>query len=290
MKYTFLYVTRNDNYCGDSPLRFKTSLLNLVSQLSKFEYLKKHVEILIVDWNSDIPIKNHPYLQNFNSNNIIIHYLIIPPTIASKYNKRGPVSEVHAYNVGVRFSSGKYILRMDQDILIGHRFLQYLIDKEPNEKELLWSPRRDIPPNEYLSQELQNLLYNDPSTFVFQLSNRIPIWPVTEQNVSIANLLNGNGAVGIFGFSKNIWCTIGGYNENLTGWGHMEVEMKKYFLIHNCYWTNLHEILDYNFFHIYHTTHTSQERQNNNLDIFPERNQINTWGLIEDIHELQISN
>ena len=51
MKYTFLYVTRNDNYCGDSPLRFKTSLLNLVSQLSKFEYLKKHVEIVVKESN-----------------------------------------------------------------------------------------------------------------------------------------------------------------------------------------------------------------------------------------------
>ena len=285
MKFTFLYVTRNDNYCGDAPLRFKTSLLNLVSQLSNFEFLKKHVEILVVDWNSDIPIKDHTYLQNFNKQDIDLKYLIVPPNIAKKYNKKGPVSEVHAYNVGVRFSSGRYILRVDQDILIGPRFLQYLTTHDPNDNELLWCSRRDIPPSEFLPEQVIHLVYDDPVLFIHKFSNKIQLWHTVHCNEP--NIYDGNGAVGIFGFSKNIWYKIGGYHEHLTGWGHMEVELKKYFLLHNCYWNNLHDVIDCNFYHLYHTTHTNQEREMNS-EIFPPRNQDNTWGLVDDLQNLNL--
>ncbi len=269
MEFTFLYATRNDAYCGDAPQRMKTSLVALLDQLQRFEHLRARTEIVVVDWNSDDPLCNHAYFKDV----VNVKYVIVPPSVARKYNRGGPVSEVHAYNVGARRARGKYILRLDQDIVVGLRFLQHLetllsVGIDVQKMPPMWCSRRDTPPHLY------DAIVEQPVAFVNQLAHRLPLWCGRVY-------LNGEGAVGIFGMPTALWHEIHGYHEALTGWGHMEVEVAKRFEERGVPWVNLHDVVGCEFVHIWHPVHGA-ERVMNDESSFPPRNQTDTWGCLVD--------
>jgi hypothetical protein len=280
MEFTFLYATRNDNYCGDSPLRMKTSLSALLQQLeTKFIHLQSKTEVIVVDWNSDEPLQDHPYFRGIRVPGLL-KYVLVPPHLAAKYNSKGPLSEVHAYNVGARLAKGKYILRLDQDILVGSRFLQYLetllsLQVDMNQLEPMWCSRRELPPH------LVDDIVQNPVDFVNCVAHRLPLW-------CNEKYINGVGAVGIFGMPRQLWHRIHGYHESLTGWGHMEVEISQRFEQLSISWINLHDTVGCEFVHIWHPVHGS-ERTINDHESFPPRNQADTWGCLVDIPSFAVT-
>lgn len=270
MKYTFLYVTRNDQYLGDSPKRFFTSLNVLIEQLNTFTLLRDQTEIIVIDWNSDVPIQQHEYNNNHRYPHL--KFIHVPPEIARKYNQKGPVSEVHAYNLGARLcSEGSFILRLDQDILVSSRFLQFLVDVDTTQlQKIWWCSRRETHPLMYES------LIQHPIQFIHTYSSHCPIWCQKK-------MYDGEGAVGIFGMSKENWYRLEGYHENMTGWGGMELEIAEHMKSFDLEWWNIHDLVDCSFFHIFHTTSYEGVRELNDMSNIPQRNQTNTWGCFEDL-------
>jgi hypothetical protein len=277
MNFSFVYAARNDRYCGDAPMRLSLSLHTLLAHLARFETLRDTCEIIVVDWNSEgAPLHEHVYFTDQNIKGV--RFVVVPPHVAQTYRSTSPVSEVHAYNTGARFARGKYILRMDQDILVGVRFLQYLatlLDEGVvlDRMSPVWCSRRETHPVMYKS------IVDNPVAFVSLHGHTLPLWC---QRV----FRDGEGAVGIFGMPRCLWHVICGYNESMTGWGHIEREIAALFVEAGIHWKNLHDIVGCDFYHIWHPTHdmvASSTRPLNDEDKFPLRNQGKNWGCQEHV-------
>jgi hypothetical protein len=259
IKISFILCSRNDNYCGNSPERLFTSLYVLVTLLEKYKL--NYCEIVLVDWNSNIPLNqlnDYNKIKNYKN----LNYIIIPPDIAKKYSKI-PVSEVHALNVAAKCAKGKLLLRLDQDTIIGQRFIEYLKNCPENDyNKIWWSSRRETEQHHY------NDIILDPFNFIRKNGDLLPLWCNKKYKY-------GEGAVGIFGIPKQAWILEKGYNEHMMGWGHMEVEFCKR-LKNNLEWLHIDDITNVDFYHIWHTR--DMKEHNSHLHDYPPNS--DNWGLI----------
>ena len=120
---------------------------------SKVEALgrTKDVEVIVADWGSDIPLGEA--LQLTPAASRIVSFMLIPPEIARPLQKDSPFPEVLALNAAARRARSTYIGRIDQDTLLGRRFLAVFFDirehrrqiEIPLESALLFSNVRMIP-------------------------------------------------------------------------------------------------------------------------------------------------
>lgn len=268
---SFILTSRNDNYCGNSPERLFTSLYVLIELLKAYEV--PNIEIILVDWNSTVPLSEHPCASRIDFADIV--YKRISPEIAKKYAPDVHLSEVHALNVAVRISSGKLILHLDQDTIIGRDFIKLLkkcIIYEHHLDKLWWSGRRDTNETHYTE------IINDPLTFLYKYDENIPIISPYEEKL----FQNGDGAVGIFGVPRNLWVEEKGYNEQMTGWGHMELEFKDRLEKHT-EWFNVDSFTSVDFYHIWHIKHNKVE---NDLEYSKYEPNDDNWGCLADLYTI----
>jgi hypothetical protein len=249
---SFVLVTRNDNYEGNPISRLKTSLQHNLKNLKKyFNNSFNEFEFLIGDWGSDTPITKKMLDVEEYSNVKVIYF---NKNITSQFNT--PFNEVHSLNYLIRNSNNRYVARLDQDIIIGEQFFEYLKQNGLNENKLYWSTRRDLYDTFNNEDYSQNNLNFDPNNILFY-----------------------QAAIGIIIADKNLWCDIKSYNENNIQRNHMEHDLYSRFLekigIGNL--INLGLILDSPFYHLYHTRIQNGIRQTNNYGL-PFINDEN-WGL-----------
>jgi hypothetical protein len=247
---SFVLVTRNDNYEGNPIDRLKTSLHYNLKNLKK--YFKNHqdFEWLIGDWGSDTPITKKMLDVEGYQNVKIVHF---SNNITSKFDT--PFNEVHSLNYLIRNSNNDYVVRLDQDIIIGEDFFKYVKETGLNSDKIYWSTRRDL--NKDFNGDLnKNVLNFNPNNPLFYKS-----------------------AIGIILASKNNWISIKGYNENNIQRNHMEHDLYLRFIkligIDNL--INLGVLLDSPFYHIYHDRTDSSARKTNEYNL-PFNNDEN-WGL-----------
>jgi hypothetical protein len=289
--YSFVYVSRNDTYCGDAVLRLCTSVKCLITQASR---AKLSYEIVIVDWNSDQPLASHEYFRApFGASNVKLTFVEVPPAVSLEVGVRNGVSEVHGFNLGMRVASGTWVIRMDQDILLGWRVLTYLLERasslDPN--EVWWCSRRESHPV-YMEGSFDAWfdMHKRPANFVDAMYPHLPLWTGRTYD-------DGNGAVGLFAMARSTWHKMGGYHEGLTGWGHMEVEMAQWMAARfpELHWVNLHGPMGCAIVHIWHPEHRrvggTSVRPMNTADVFEPRSGSNvdgTWGMVSHSDHIRL--
>jgi hypothetical protein len=249
---SFVLVTRNDNYEGNPISRLRTSLQHNLKNLKKhFNNSFNEFEFLIGDWGSDTPITKQMLDVDEYSNVKVIYF---NKHITSQFNT--PFNEVHSLNYLIRNSTNDYIARIDQDIIIGEQFFEYLRQNGLNENKLYWSTRRDLFETFNNDDYSQNNLNFDPNNSLFY-----------------------QAAIGIIVANKNLWYEIKGYNENNIQRNHMEHDLYSRFIsiLGTPNLINLGILLDSPFYHIYHTRIEGHNRKTNNYGL-PFINDEN-WGL-----------
>lgn len=286
MKISFLYVSRNDQYCGDSPLRLFTSMKCLCQQIKRCSF-DGDCEIVLVDWNSEVEIAFNEHFQERLP--LPIKYVCVSRETVKKAGITVPVSEVHAFNLAVRASRGDYVIRLDQDLLLTQRVIHFLKTDSLKPNEILWCSRRESHPVHMSnilsgysprSREAWYDLLRDPARFVDLHYINLPLWCNREYH-------NGEGAVGLFGMHRTVWIQTLGYNERMTGWGHMEIEFGKRLIASGLQWRNLHSILDCGIVHIWHPEHrNSTPRPLNDMD-YECTQTLDTFGLGEFLNEIR---
>lgn len=279
--YSFVYVARNDTYCGDAVLRLVTSLKCLITQASR---VGLSYEVVIVDWNSQEPLASHEYFRAPLGANVKLTFVEVPPDVSLDVGVRNGVSEVHGFNLGMRIATGEWVIRMDQDLLLGHLIFKYLTSRASNldPNELWWCSRRESHPV-YMEGGMDAWfdMHKRPADFVDATYPHLPLWTLRTYD-------DGEGAVGLFAMARSTWHKIGGYHESLTGWGHMEVEMGKFVAeqFPDLRWVNLHGPMECAIVHIWHPEHrrvSSSVRPMNTADSFEPRSGSNvngTWGMV----------
>lgn len=210
---------RNDNYAVNFKRRLELSINYLALNAKKLNILDS-IEIILVDWNSDIAL--YKDLQLSTEACLITKTIIVSPEDAQKYNfKDSNFSHVYPINVGLRRASGKYLTMMPADILISsytleriYRLLRLELDVcfDP-EKVIMAVPRKFIP-----SVVRDDLFFKTPRKLdKFFLFND---W-YFENEIPHPGILGGHG---IMIFHKSIFSHLKGLNENLGGWGFQDTE------------------------------------------------------------------
>jgi hypothetical protein len=276
---SLILCSRNDEYMGNSRWRLETTL-NYVSEQIEALGRAKDVEVLVTDWGSEVPLRDELRLNPATAG--IVYFIHVPPEIAQSLQKDSPFPEVLALNAAARRARGRFIGRIDQDTLVGRRFLEAFFElyeekrpiEIPLDSALLFSNVRMIPyrfavrcpPLAAVGQFIERF----GSNLKVELTSRKPFyWH----------------SVGIWLLPRALWYECGGYDEEMLYMNSMEINMierllQKYKLI------NLGPITGCDFYHLEHyhpwvSRRSSVYRKNNSLGrtLFHPNNE--EWGLAQ---------
>jgi hypothetical protein len=242
---SLILCSRNDDYMGNSRWRLETTL-NFVADQVEALGRTKDVEVLVADWGSEVPLRD--VLRLTPAAAAIVSFVLIPPEIARPLQKDSPFPEVLALNAAARRSRGTYIGRIDQDTLVGRRFLEVffqLCDGRrqlpiPLDRSLLYSNRRAIP----FWFAVRCPSPEHVANFIRLLGERCRVTRLRKRKF-------WTYFVGIWLIHRNIWTECGGYDERFIYYDWMEVEMilrlrQRYTLI------DFGKIVGCDFYHLEH--------------------------------------
>ena len=264
-RISYVLVSRNDSYCGDSVGRLQTVINHTGEILEKHNALEES-EIMVVDWAS--PPENGPLrhvLKPTPAAAKILRIAEVPPEMAARHQKDSPFSEVHAMNVGCRKSSGRYFARIDQDTLIGERFVNWFHDEfEKVDYGFEW-PKVAFSGRRNLSVE-QSLNYKD---YVFNDARSRTVAVCHPDNFYSRLLPPGKnmmlfygGAVGIMLVERTLYEDLKGFNEEFIYMNNMDTEFLNR-LARKTSFYNLGLKVDGDFYHLNHTRAQGAETDDN---------------------------
>jgi hypothetical protein len=284
---SFILCSRNDRYMGNSPWRLQTTLNYLTGKIRDLGR-EEETEIIVTDWGSEIPLREALTLGPGSAG--LVSFVEIPPETARTLQKDSPFAEVLALNAAARRASGEFIGRIDQDTLVGKRFLELFFDlykgkrklEVPLTSALMFANRRSIPYR-------LSVRCPDPGhleTFLRLFGRKLKIW---KQN-QYARDKFWTSYVGIWLLHRDLWELSGGYDERLIYYNWMETDMilrlARYHPV-----IDLGRMTGYDFYHLEHYNPAANLRvrphsmKNPDIDIgvVPEimRPSGPAWGLAE---------
>ncbi len=271
---------------GNSRWRLQTTL-NYVAQRVHELDREDAVEVLVADWGSEIPLREVLELSPAAAR--IVSFILIPPAIARDLQKDSPFPEVLALNAAARRAGGEYIGRIDQDTLIGKRFLQYFFDLYEGRRQLdvpltsalLFANRRSIPYR--FAVRCPPLIHVD--TFIRVLGQSFKVW----RHNRFCQDVFWTSYVGIWLLHRDLWNACGGYDERLIYYNWMETDMILR-LAQNHNVIDLGKMVGYDFYHLEHYSPVAwsariHAMKNPDIDLSnpPKVLQPNgeNWGLIQ---------
>jgi len=242
---SLILCSRNDRYMGNSIWRLETTL-NYVAKRVHELGREADVEVLIADWGSEIQLKDVLHLTTAASK--IVSFVRIPPEIARHLQKDSPFPEVLALNAAARRAQGEYIGRIDQDTLVGRRFLKTFFELYERRTQL------EVPLN-------SALLFSNLRMVPYRFAVQCPSLCTVERFIDcFGQHLNIDlphrrpfyeHGVGIWLLHRNLWNGSGGYDERMIYMNDMEINMifrlmQRYRLV------NLGKLVDCDFYHLEH--------------------------------------
>jgi hypothetical protein len=252
IKGSYILVARNDNYCGDSVGRL-TNTLNFLGEALDETLNLNQSECVLVDWASpNKPLKDVLKLNDLIKS--ILKIVTVPTKIAEKYQKDSPFSEVHAMNCGFRHMSGKYFMRIDQDTLVGYKFIEWFY----NEFEVLthgfrwpkvaFSGRRNMRPQDasFFKKIIKDENYSKKVKILHPNNYYNTIYPNGNSNQFYGS------AVGIMIVEKKLYEEFRGFNEELIYMNQMDTEFLNRLSNKNTIY-NLSQKTENDFYHQHHS-------------------------------------
>jgi hypothetical protein len=239
MFLSFILCSRNDAYCGDSVGRLQTTI-NHLGNLAHEHACIDDVEIVLSDWASDIPLERAIVLNEHARRITRFNYL--PKEKTSPF--RTPFSEVLSLNAAARISKGSYLLRIDQDTLVGPRFFNWCLSRRSGVEQAYFAGRRDR------TEEQSARCRPDPLGYIRAHGDQVSVW---NPAITSEHPLYWLAAVGVLMIPQALFFDIGGYDERNIFYNHMEHELilrlKQVTTV-----TNLGPELGYDFYHQFHVT------------------------------------
>ncbi|NJL90104.1 MAG: hypothetical protein HC916_10145 [Coleofasciculaceae cyanobacterium SM2_1_6] len=131
---SFIVSGRNDNYMGNFTYRLATCINYIAHGAKKLGRLAD-IEIMLTDWNSDVPLAEDLPLSPEAAE--ICQFVYVPPAIAQTVQLPDQVFfGACAVNVSLRRATGEFILLINADLLIPHYSLRLLLDLAQRKLEL----------------------------------------------------------------------------------------------------------------------------------------------------------
>jgi len=177
----------------------------------------------------------------------VTSFVTIPPDVARELQRDSPFAEVIAINAAARRARGDYIGRIDQDTLVGRRFLKTFLGwaaegsapvRAPLDGALFFSCRRSIP----YRFAVRCPAYLDVDRLIRFFGRALEI--------EIARTFYYSG-VGIWLMHRDVWDTGGGYDERMIYMNDMEIDMATR-LMARFPMIDLGKLVNYDFYHLDH--------------------------------------
>lgn len=281
-KFSFIAVSRNDSYGGDSNKRLENTI-NLLGKLIIESGRQEIFEIIVVDWGSFLA-NLHTILNIDEKIKKIIKFIIVPFGKVNYYNSDSSFSEVHAMNCAFRRMSGDFFIRIDQDTIVGERFLDFLIQSKKI-PSVSFSGRRDFQENQKGNIDYYyNIIKSQKSLEI----------PLAHPKNAYNNLKQGHifsfygSAVGCLMIEKQAFENAKGFNEELVFLNQMEIDLFNRLSI-NYKVYNLGLKVNFDFYHQYHDRSDNSKRIQNSIlyrkSILPNNNP-SSWGLKDEKLEI----
>ena len=216
MKLSIVSRGRNDNYGGENYKDKISFVLNKhISNFVRAEKTPNDVEIVFVDWGSDVPLYD---ALKINEKLGFVRFIIVPQEITKNFDPpETKFSFVHSINVGIRRCLGDYILHCDFDVFVsydafskiwnflstGERMLQYYFSRfHVNELDFILRMKKNI----YECEMNDVQLFPEARVFVES--------PYRFAGTSAALLLH-----------KKLFHQVGGYDERMIYWGYQDTDL-----------------------------------------------------------------
>lgn len=252
-KISYIIVSRNDSYCGDSIGRL-TNTLNHTGQILFDNGVLDESEVVLVDWASPNSKKTLKDVLKLNQHiKKILKIVITPKDIANKYQKDSPFSEVHAMNVGFRRMSSKYFARIDNDTLIGHRWIKWFYEDRLDlgyEIHVAFSGRRNLSEQESNKNVFKKLIDNDLASRQIEICHSHNHYSRLMPNGGIYPFYGG--AVGVMLVERELYEKHKGFNEDLVYMNNMDTEFLNRIVVDDYDIYNLSLCTDADFYHQHH--------------------------------------
>lgn len=109
-------VGRNDNYLGNFKQRLEMTINYNAASVAEAGFLDRY-EMLVVDWNSDTPLREALNLNKFALQ--CVKFLEVTPEIIATHIGKGPIVDIsRGFNVGARRAEGAMVMVGPADVLI----------------------------------------------------------------------------------------------------------------------------------------------------------------------------
>jgi len=154
---TIVIPVRNDNHGGDFIKRFQNCIYSVFYLTQKYNFL---IELIVVEWNT--PYYKPSIIKNIDlttkSDNCSVKFIQVTPVVHSryKYSERLSIYQMIAKNVGIRRSSGEFILCTNADIIFSEELFSFLYKKKLRRNCIYRTVRFDVD-----NKSLDFLSYND---------------------------------------------------------------------------------------------------------------------------------
>jgi len=256
IKISYVIASRNDSYGGDSLGRLQKTLNHTGYILDRNNCLKQS-EVIITDWATP---KNYRPLKDVLKLNdhiaSILKIVEVPALIANKYQLNSPFSEVHAMNAAFRRSSGTFFGRIDQDTLIGERFVDWFYRRFHEENNgfnwplVAFSGRRNLNPKQSLYP--YNFIFDNEKYKEVNICHSNNFYSRVHPKKQSMLLFYG-GAVGILLIHRDVYMKSKGYNETYIYMNNMDTEFLNRLKRDRNDFYNLGLKCDGDFYHLHHS-------------------------------------
>lgn len=252
-KISYVIVSRNDSYCGDSVGRL-TNTLNHTGQILFDNEVLDESEVVLVDWASPNPEETLFDVLRLNIHiKKILKIVTVPKDLANQYQKDSPFSEVHAMNVGFRRMCGKYFARIDNDTLIGNRWIKWFYhdrEKLSYEVKLAFSGRRNLSEQQSKGLNYKQIITNDLISRSVEICHDHNHFTRLMPHSKIYPFYGG--AVGVMLVERDLYQSYKGFNESLIYMNNMDTEFINRMVMGDHDVFNLSLCTDADFYHQHH--------------------------------------
>jgi hypothetical protein len=218
-RLSLVLCSRNDQWQGNSLWRLEVTLNYTARQAARIGRLDD-LEIVVADWGSTDTLSDNVRLGPEAAR--IVRFLNLPKDLTDEKQQDSPFAEVFAINAAVQRSRGDYVGRIDQDTLVGHRFLEWFFatiespdPPFPVESTAMIANRRRIP----YAFASRCLPYALVERYVDRLRTRLPLMrPAPPERW-------WECYIGIVLLPRKLWEAVRGYDETFIYYGHMEFDL-----------------------------------------------------------------
>lgn len=193
------------------------------------------------------------------------NFIKLQKEINNRYEKRITVLDgtkkdrniSYARNLGASESSSKYILFMDDDVIIGkNNFIESVENVIRNEDFYCGAKRfwTTIDWYKYLSEEL-------PNNHIQQILKYKSFLPKTVDRLTGERIYRDYTFIGNFGaIKKSVFEKVGGFDENYKSWGYQDGDL----MMRLCYHNYTYRLMSEDDIFVYHLSHGVDKSQNIN--------------------------